>query len=329
MGASILPQLDLFADPLRARLLLLLEPQELSVGEIGEVVQAQQPTVSRHLRALADAGWVTSRAEGTSRLYRAVASDRAPAAELWRLVATEVSDSPDARRDAERARHVLARRQGRGDFFAASAGQWDALRTELFGPRVELLPLLGLLEPDSTVGDLGCGTGHLALALAPFVRRVVAVDGSTPMLEMARTRLAGVDNIELRQGDLATLPVRDGELDVALLSVVLCYADDPRAVLREAARGLAPGGRLLLVDLRPHEQEELRQRFGQRWLGFDAAELGGWLDAAGFTRVRIAPLPAEPTARGPLLFAASAWKGHPAPVPHVTRQYPQPDGVER
>lgn len=310
MTASILPQLDLFADPVRARLLLLLEPQELSVGEIGEVLQAQQPTVSRHLKALADAGWVSSRAEGTSRLYRAAPQGRSPAmAELWRLVAGEVAESPDARRDAERVRHVLARRHGRGDFFATSAGQWDALRTEFFGARVELLPLLGLLDPSWVVGDLGCGTGHLSLALAPFAARVVGVDGSQSMLGVARARLAGIDNVELRHGDLGTLPVADGELDLALLSVVLSYADAPAAVLREAARALRPGGRIVLVDLRPHEQVELRQRFGQQWQGFDPATVTRWLVEAGFHDVRVAPVPAEPSPRGPLLFVASGRRG--------------------
>jgi ArsR family transcriptional regulator len=308
MTTALLPQLDLFADPVRARLLLLLEPQELSVGELGEVLQAPQPTVSRHLKALADAGWVSSRAEGTSRLYRAALDDRPAAlAGLWRLVRAEVAEGAEARRDAERVRHVLASRRGKaGDFFACAASRWDTLRAEFFGARVELLPLLGLLPADAVAGDLGCGTGHASLAMAPFVGRVIAVDGSQAMLDVAATRLAGASNVELRQGDLAALPVRDGELDVALLSVVLSYADDPAAVLAEAARALRPGGRLLLADLMPHEQVELRQRFGQRWQGFSQDTVRGWLARAGFTDVRYVPLPAEPGARGPLLFAASA-----------------------
>lgn len=311
-SASLLPQLDLFADPVRARLLLLIEPQEMSVGELAEVLQLPQPTVSRHLKALAEAGWVTSRAEGTSRLYRADAAGRSAAlSDLWRLVRAEIEDSADARRDVERTRHVLAARRGRGDFFTDAAQQWDALRAELFGARLELLPLLGLLESGLVVGDLGCGTGLMALAMAPFVQRVVAVDGSQPMLDVAATRLGGIANVELRQGDLAALPVRDGELDVALLSLVLSYATAPAAVLHEAARALQPGGRILLTDLMPHDQVELRQRFGQQWQGFSGDTVRAWLEAAGFTSVRYVPLPAEPTARGPLLFAASAvraWK---------------------
>ncbi len=210
MSTSLLPQLDLFADPVRARLLLLLEPRELSVGDLGEILQLPQPTMSRHLKALADQGWVTSRAEGTSRLYRANTRAQAEAlGDLWRLVRAEVEGTAEVRRDQERVRHVLAQRQAREGFFEGAAGEWDELRTELFAPRFELLGLLGLMDPSWVVGDLGCGTGHFALAASPFVKTVIAVDGSNAMLDVARTRLAERDNVELRQGDLASLPIAD------------------------------------------------------------------------------------------------------------------------
>lgn len=306
---ALLPQLDLFADPVRARLLLLLEPREMSVGDLGEVVQLPQPTVSRHLKALGDAGWVTGRADGTSRLYRAHTGQAGSLPQLWELVRAEVSTSPEVLRDAERARHVLARRVARErGFFDGSAGQWDEVRGELFGARAELLPLLGLLDSRWTVGDLGTGTGHLALAAAPFVRRVIAVDGSAAMLEVARTRLAGKDNVELREGQLESLPIEAATLDLAVLSLVLTYAEEPRDVIREATRVLRPGGRLLLVDMLVHEQAELRQRFGQRWPGFPSRDVAQWMEQAGLEQVRIAPLPPEPQARGPMLFAASAAK---------------------
>ncbi len=157
-----------------------------------------------------------------------------------------------------------------------------------------------------SVGDLGCGTGHFALAAAPFVRQVIAVDGSPEMLDVARTRLAGVTNVDLRNGSLESLPIDDGALDLGVLSVVLGYAADPLLVLQEAARVLKPGGRLLIVDLEPHDQVELRQRYGQSWQGFDEGVLRGWLEAAGFTALRRGTLPAEPRARGPMLFVATA-----------------------
>jgi ArsR family transcriptional regulator len=313
MGTSLLPQLDLFADPVRARLLLLLEPREMSVGDLSEVVQLPQPTVSRHLKALNEAGWVTLRADGTSRLYRTHGKGQGGSlSQLWELVRQEIGGTTEARRDAERVRHVVARREARDlGFFNGSAAQWDDVRSELFGGRAELLPLLGLLEPTWVVGDLGTGTGHLALAAAPFVGRVIAVDGSSAMLEVARARLAGVANVELRKGHLEELPLDEASLDLALLSLVLTYAGDPGQVIAEAARVLKPGGRLLLVDLQQHDQVELRQRFGQQWPGFSGAEVKEWIRKAGLRDVRVVSLPPEAQARGPLLFAAAARKdGH-------------------
>jgi ArsR family transcriptional regulator len=272
--------------------------------------------MSRHLKALADQGWVTSRADGTSRLYRANTRSRSEAlGELWRLVRAEVEGSAEVRKDLERVRHVLAQRQAREGFFDGAAGEWDELRTELFAPRVELLGLLGLMDPSWMVGDLGCGTGHFALAAASFVKQVIAVDGSSAMLDVARTRLAERNNVELRQGDLASLPIADASLDLAVLNLVLPYAGDPGQVIREAARVLKPGGRVLVVDLQPHDQVELRQRFGQQWQGFSAATLRTWFDEAQLTAVRQVALPAEPHARGPLLFTAVAFKSSPDGAP--------------
>jgi ArsR family transcriptional regulator len=272
--------------------------------------------MSRHLKALADQGWVTSRADGTSRLYRANARSQSEAlGDLWRLVRAEVEGTAEVRKDQDRVRHVLAQRQAREGFFEGAAGEWDELRTELFAPRFELLGLLGLLDPAWIVGDLGCGTGHFALAASPFVTHVIAVDGSSAMLDVARTRLAERNNIELRQGDLASLPVADATLDLAVLNLVLPYAGDPGQVIREAARVLKPGGRVLVVDLQPHDQVELRQRFGQQWQGFAAATLRMWFEEAQLTAVRQVALPAEPHARGPLLFAAVAFKCSPDGAP--------------
>jgi ArsR family transcriptional regulator len=303
---SLVEQLPVLADPVRGRLLLLLEPRELAVGDLAEAMQLPQSTVSRHLRALLDGGWVTSRAEGTSRLYRADPAALPPGlGELWQLVRGEVAGSPPARRDAERVRHVVAGRRSRSEFFAGAAGRWDALRGELFGGRAELLPLLGLLPAEAVVGDLGCGTGHFALAAAPFVRRVIGVDGAPEMLEVARARLSGARNVELREGDLEALPLADGELDLAVLTLVLSYVEEPGRAIAEAARALRPGGRLLVMDLRPHDRAEYRQTLGHRWLGFGEPAVQGWFAAAGLEG-RWRPVPPDPAARGPLLFAADA-----------------------
>jgi ubiquinone/menaquinone biosynthesis C-methylase UbiE len=204
---------------------------------------------------------------------------------------------------------VLARRHGRSrQFFASEAGQWDRMREELFGHRFELQALMGLLDPDWVVGDLGCGTGQLAAQLSPFVKRVIAVDESTPMLDAARARLAGHPNVDLRQGELELLPVREMELDLAVLALVLPHVPVPGRVLAEAARALQPGGRLVIVDLQPHERTEYAQTMGHLWHGFEAAQVRGWASAAGLLATRYLPLAPEPAAKGPGLFVATATK---------------------
>jgi ubiquinone/menaquinone biosynthesis C-methylase UbiE len=304
--ATIFDQLSSLADPTRGRLLLLLDRNELTVGELCAVLQLPQSTVSRHLKTLGDEGWVTSRAEGTSRQYRMTSPLDASSRRLWQLVRDQTVKTPLARNDTDRLRATLAERKLKSqEFFSGAASQWDAMRAELFGKRADVGSLLGLLDDTWTVGDLGCGTGPLSEALAPFVRRVVAVDSSRAMLAAARKRLDGLPNAELRQGELEALPVKDGELDAALLFLVLHYTVDPARVLAEAARALKPSGRLLIVDMTPHDHDEYRQQMGHLWQGFDAAQLKGWLHAAGFHGARYTPLSPDPAAKGPSLFAAT------------------------
>jgi ArsR family transcriptional regulator len=315
----IFDHLVALSDPTRGRVLLVLDGHELTVSEIGQVLQLPQPTVSRHLKTLTDEGWLVARADGTSRRYALAAPLEAGAQELWAVVRGRVASTAAARHDAERLRAVLAaRRTTSRAFFSSAAGEWDRLRTELFGGRVELVALLGLLDPGLVVGDLGCGTGAMTGALAPFVRRVVAVDASEEMLAAARARLSEAPNVELRVGDVEALPVADGELDAALLVLVLHHLAEPRAALAEAARALAPGGRLIVVDMLPHDRAEYRRAMGHVWQGFDEAELGAWLGEADFESFRYHVLPADTKAKGPTLFAASARKrGGAGPAPRA------------
>jgi ubiquinone/menaquinone biosynthesis C-methylase UbiE/DNA-binding transcriptional ArsR family regulator len=300
-------RLSALADPIRTRLLLLLERHELTVSELRTVLQLPQSTVSRHLKVLADAGWVAAREDGTSNRYRHDSRDLEPGTRrLWTSVREELQGLPASRRDAERVKGVLAERHTRSQaFFASSAGQWDRVRSELFGSRTELFSLVGLLDPGATVADLGCGTGQLAEVMSPFVQRVIAIDESPAMLKAAKARLGSAGNVELREGSLETLPVSDGSVDVAVLSLVLHYVADPAAALAEIRRTLRPsGGRLLLVDMLPHDRVEYRQTMGHVWLGFDADQLKGWSDDAGFASIRHHALPAAPQAKGPNLFVA-------------------------
>jgi ubiquinone/menaquinone biosynthesis C-methylase UbiE/DNA-binding transcriptional ArsR family regulator len=304
---TVVDRLQALADATRTRLLHVLERQELTVGDLCDVLQLPQSTVSRHLKVLGEDGWVVSRADGTSNWYRMAVPDLEPGArKLWQAVRDQVAAAPAAARDLERLRGVLARRRAQSDeFFATAAGQWDRMRAELFGARVELLPLLGLLETAWTVGDLGCGTGQLVQAVAPFAGRVIGVDGSAAMLRGAKARLADLPNVELRRGDLESLPLDDGALDLALIVLVLPYVADPARVIAEAARTLRPGGRLLLTDMLPHDRAEYRQTMGHLWQGFAQDQVLGWLAAAGLAEGRYGPVPLDPSARGPMLFLAT------------------------
>lgn len=303
----IFDRLSALADPIRGRLLLALERQELTVRELQAVLQLPQSTVSRHLKVLADLGLVATRSEGTSNWYRMPREPEPAGRRLWFAVRDEVAGSAAARRDAARLTRILSERHLTSQrFFTSAAGQWDQLRGELFGRSSELLALPALLEESWTVGDLGCGTGHLAAALAPFVRRVIGVDESAAMLKSARQRTRDLPNVELRNGTLEAPPLAAGELDAALLLLVLHHAPDPARVLTAAHHALKPDSKLLLVDMLPHEHAEYREQMGHQWLGFAEEELRGWLAEAGFVQARFVPLPPDPKARGPALFAMTA-----------------------
>lgn len=306
---GVLDRMAVLGDSVRCRILISCEQQELTVSELCATLQLPQSTVSRHLKTLLDDGWVEARKDGTSRLYSAREPSSASAVELWRLVRRELAASPRAREDQRRLLGVLAERPGRSQaFFSSAAGQWAEMRQELFGSRFDLEAMLALLSDRWTVADLGCGAGDLTAALAPHVHKVIAVDESPEMLTAASERLARFENVDVRPGRLEEIPIGDGELDAATVMLVLHHVASPQAVLSEAARCLRPGGRLLLVDMLPHEREKFRGDMGHVWLGFDRQRIEQWLESAKLERVRFSTLTPQPDAQGPSLFAASAAK---------------------
>jgi ubiquinone/menaquinone biosynthesis C-methylase UbiE len=306
--ASILDHMGTLADPLRSRMLLVLERHELTVSELCNVLQLPQSTVSRHLKTLADAQWVTSRRDGTSRYYAMSLDELDQAAvRLWPLIREQIAATTGAEHDARRLTSVLARRRSKSEeFFASVSGQWDRVREELFGRTFHLHALLALIDGDAVVGDLGCGTGQLTELIAPHVRQVIAVDGSADMLRAARQRLADRTNVDLRRGDLEALPIDHAQLDIALLGLVLHHVPDPAIALNECARVLKSGGRVLIIDMLPHDRAEYQQQMGHVWLGFHERQMRKLLSAAGFSAVRIHPLPIGEDVKGPALFAAVA-----------------------
>lgn len=309
MESGIFDDLGVLGDVTRSRILVLLERHEMTVTELCAVLQLPQSTVSRHLKVLLDGAWVASRREGTSRYYGLVDPQQPAARRLWHLLREQVTASAAADQDARRSKSVVARRQTASErFFESAAGKWDKLRGELFGRASHLQAFAGFLDDRWVVGDLGCGTGQVAAALAPFVGRVIAVDRSGEMLQTARRRLREWPNVDIRRGDLEALPVEDGALDAATLILVLHHLPDPAAVLADVARTLRLGGRLLVVDMLPHDRDDYRQQMGHIWLGFGNDHMRKLLGGARLKTTRIVPLPPDPESKGPALFVATGIK---------------------
>ena len=310
-STAVFDRLSAIADPTRSRLLALLEDHELTVSELCAVVQLPQSTVSRHLKVLSDEGWVAVRGAGTSRFYRMAPTRQDPFPHrLWSVVRGQVEESTASRQDARRLESVLRDRRDRSkSYFTTAAGDWSRVRSDLIGARTDLLALLDLLDPSLVVGDLGCGTGQITEALAPCVKQVVAVDESGAMLSAARRRFARTGNVDVRTGTLESLPLERGELDVAVMCLVLHFVVEPARAFAEVRRVLKPSGRLLVVDFTPHERERYTMEMGHVWQGFGESQLRAWLADAGFANVRYRHLSPDAAAKGPTLFSALAHRG--------------------
>lgn len=295
------------ADPLRARMLRLLEREELAVGELAAAVQLAQSTASRHLKGLHEAGIVSKRSEGTATFYRLAPDALAPAARAaWELLRGSFAPAdPTAADDDRRLAEVLASRAADSKgFFGRLGGEWSGLRRGLFGERFAAEALLALLPSHWTVADLGCGTGEIAAEIAPFVSRVVAIDREPAMIDAARRRLKGVANVEIRRGDLVDLPAKAGEFDACVLSLVLHHVREPAAVLSDARRALARNGVAIVVDMVAHDRSEYRATMGHEHLGFDERAMAAYAAESRLSLDLYRALRPSIDARGPGLFVA-------------------------
>jgi ubiquinone/menaquinone biosynthesis C-methylase UbiE len=304
----LLGELGLLADGTRGRMLACLDQVELTVVELCDSLALPQSTVSRHLKLLADAGWVAARRDGTSRRYTLTIDQLDERSQrLWAIVHESLAETVAVRLDERRREQVLQRRRRDTEtFFSDVADEWDRVRGELFGETSDLQLLPALLDPEVAVGDLGCGSGRLAATIAPYARSVVAVDSSPEMLEVARARLAGFGNVEIKQGRIEELPLASGSLDVALVVHLLHHVDDPSAALAEVARVVRPGGRVVVADVLPHPYDDYRRTMGHVWLGFDRPTIETAFTDAGLAGERWHEAGVEPGARGPAMFTATA-----------------------
>ncbi len=322
---QLIARTEALADVTRLRALRLLERHELGVSDLTDVLQLPQSSVSRHLKFLAERGWIASRSHGPANLYAMRLGDLPPAARrLWQAVREQCDGWPAVRQDELRlGRRLGERRQASQAYFARSAGHWDRLRRELYGAVFGDAALRGLLPREWVVADLACGAGSVAAALAPHVARVVAVDRSPAMLRAARQRVGDRRNVDLKQGELEALPVESGSCDAALLLLGLAYVHEPLAALREAARILRVQGRLVVVDLLRHDRESFRAQTGQVRLGFEPEELERLFDEAGLRCEHCAPLPPEPGAKGPALLMAGGCRREQAPASAARKRAPR------
>jgi ubiquinone/menaquinone biosynthesis C-methylase UbiE len=282
----MVPIIDIFralADPTRLRIVALLRAMELSVGELAQVLGQSQPRVSRHIGILVDAGLAIRRKEG-SWVFLAPSPSRL-AVPLFSLLDAAVQNEGDhwAKADTARLAAVRADRAAAAEqYFAEHAGQWDAIRSlHIAESAVEARMRSMLGDKIGRLVDIGTGTGRMIEVFGGIADHMIGVDRSPEMLRFARAKLDGIDRCELRQGDIAALPLATGSAETVILHQVLHFIPAPESALAEAARLLAPGGRLLIADFAPHEREDLRTQDAHARLGFSDAQMAAWLAAAG------------------------------------------------
>jgi ArsR family transcriptional regulator len=260
---AILDHLSSLADATRSRILLLVDRHELTVSELCGVMQLPQSTVSRHLKALSEGGWIASRAEGTSNLYARCDDLDASAGVSGRWSRAGRPHAGNHAGSTPMLSVLAERKTSRRSSFRPLAG--GSARDDLFRSAF-ILRRSAFADGGWIVGDLGCGTGQMTAALAPFVKHVIAVDGSAAMLQAAKKRLHGLENVELRRGELEALPIDDGRLDAATIALVLHHLPEPGLALSEVARVLKPGGR---SDRRQAAaRSRATKQMGHVWLGF-------------------------------------------------------------
>ncbi len=308
--ADALAVLRAAAEETRLRILALLAEGELSVSDLTDILGQSQPRISRHLKLLVEAGLVERHREGAWAFFRLV-DGRTGLVDP--LIAGLDSAQPPLSEDRARREAVRGQRaEAAQAFFARLAPKWDRLRSLHVAEAIVEAAVLDVLgpRPIHNLIDLGTGTGRMLGLLAGRAARATGLDSNHAMLSVARANLErlGLSRVDLRQGDIHAPPFGRGSFDLVLVHQVLHYLDDPARALREAARLVAPGGRLLVVDFAPHDLEFLRETQAHRRLGFAPEQVTGWLRDAGLGQVTtrdLAPAPGE--ASNPL--TVTLWLG--------------------
>jgi len=285
----------LLGDEARLRLLRILSRERLNVTELTGVLGLAQSGVSRHLGLLKEARLVVEERDGGFSYYRLAPSlqdtggpENNVLASILRAQFDEASGDAAVRADEARLQEVLRLRKENFDRHA-SPDTRDARQLVPGRSWAAWSRALGLLMPSLKVADLGCGEGYLTIEASRWASRVIAVDRSELVLQRARAlaRRRRVSNVIWKKGELEKLPIKDASVDVAMLSQALHHAQNPARAVAEAERITAPGGRVLVLDLRAHQEEWVRIKLGDRRLGFDDEELKRMLTAAGLADVKV------------------------------------------
>mgnify|MGYP001377688415 FL=1 len=306
---DLLALLRAAGEPTRLRILSILSTGEMTVSEMTQALLQSQPRISRHLKLLADAGLVVRFPEGSWVFYRLNETNENYAL-VDQLIALLPPDDQTFLRDRERLDRVRAERSARAqEYFAANAAGWDDLRARHIREdlvEAEMTSLLSETKCDLLV-DLGTGTGRMLEIFSPYASRAVGFDINANMLTVARARLDHPDllHCQVRQGDCADVPLEDGAAGVVIVHQVLHFLDDPASAVGEAARLLAPSGRVLIADFLPHEVEALRDEHAHRRLGFSDDEVIEWLNEADIVNIEARHL--QPRRDGELVVGI--WTG--------------------
>lgn len=269
------------SDKTRLRLLYVLHQYELNVNEIVLVVDMIQSGVSRHLKILEGAGLLTSRRDG-SFIYYAGAKNKT-IEPLIEIVDKGFEKDPKAMQDLEAAKEMIKIRQNRTKrFFKSIAPQWDKMKQEVFGGFDLNAMVVAKIKTKGRLADLGCGTGELLSLLSKdSFKSLIGIDSSPEMLDQARLRLSRTSRTELRLGELEHLPMKDQEIDIAVMNMVLHHISQPQLPIMEVTRVLKSGGQFVLADFETHENENIRQLLGGAWYGFNKNKIQTWLTDAG------------------------------------------------
>jgi SAM-dependent methyltransferase len=279
---NILNYFKALADRTRLRLINILIHYEFNVNEIVSIFSMSQPRISRHLKVLLDSGLVSSRRDGLWIFYSA--AETGTGSMFLKTIKNLLENEEEFIQDIDRCRDIIENRSKETTlFFDNVAGDWSSLKQNIIG-NLDINSIIdGYIKKCRLAVDIGCGNGDLIPVLLKHSEKVIGVDRSQKMLEHAKQHLSSdIERLSLRLGDLEHLPLSNNEADFAVANMVLHHLSSPLEAIQEVYRILKKRGSFILVDFLKHKNEQLREKYGDRWLGFEESEIKTWLIDSNF-----------------------------------------------